>query len=41
MVVVQVEAYTRLAPPLLNRFEKQVFERKDLLRIEHEDTLHR
>lgn len=31
VVVEKVEAYTRLAPPLLNRFEKQVFERKDVL----------
>jgi hypothetical protein len=31
VVVEKVEAYTRLAPPLLNRFEKQVMERQHLL----------
>jgi hypothetical protein len=29
VIVETVDAYTRLAPPLLNRFEKQVFERKN------------
>ena len=31
VVVEKLEAYTRLAPPLLNRFEKQVMERQHLL----------
>ena len=31
VVVEKEEAYTKLAPPLLNRFEKQVFERSDVL----------
>ena len=32
VVVEKVDAYTRLAPPLLNRFEKQVMERQHLLK---------
>ena len=35
VIVEKREAYTRLAPPLLNRFEKQVFERKNVLRSWH------
>ena len=31
VVVEKLDAYTRLAPPLLNRFEKQVMERSHLL----------
>jgi len=31
VIVEKNDAYTRLAPPLLNRFEKQVMERKNLL----------
>eukprot|EP00468_Gymnochlora_sp_CCMP2014_P001514 CAMPEP_0167741726 /NCGR_PEP_ID=MMETSP0110_2-20121227/1016_1 /TAXON_ID=629695 /ORGANISM="Gymnochlora sp., Strain CCMP2014" /LENGTH=5340 /DNA_ID=CAMNT_0007625809 /DNA_START=69 /DNA_END=16091 /DNA_ORIENTATION=- len=31
VVVEKLDAYNRLAPPLLNRFEKQVMERKSLL----------
>ena len=31
VVVEKLDAYTRLAPPLLNRFEKQVVERRHLL----------
>eukprot|EP00466_Bigelowiella_natans_P005499 jgi/Bigna1/142947/aug1.74_g17655 len=34
VVVEKIDAYNRLAPPLLNRFEKQVLERKDLLDAE-------
>ena len=37
VVVEKDDAYNRLAPPLLNRFEKQVMERQDLLT--DEDTL--
>jgi len=40
-VVEKQEAYTKLAPPLLNRFEKQVFERRDVLRDEHRPILER
>ncbi|MES1912642.1 MAG: hypothetical protein MHM6MM_004880, partial [Cercozoa sp. M6MM] len=32
VVVERTDAYTRLAPPLLNRFEKQVLDRRTLLR---------
>lgn len=39
VIVEKREAYTRLAPPLLNRFEKQVFERKDVLRGWHKEVL--
>jgi hypothetical protein len=35
VVVEKVEAYTTMAPPLLNRFEKQVFERKNILSPTH------
>ena len=35
VVVDIVDAYNRLAPPLLNRFEKQVLERKDVLTDAH------
>jgi hypothetical protein len=31
VVVEKEDAYTRLAPPLLNRFEKQVMERRDVM----------
>merc|ERR1719174_2630232 len=33
------DAYFRLAPPLLNRFEKQIFLRKDLMKQEDEVLL--
>jgi MoxR-like ATPase len=35
VVVEKAEAYTTMAPPLLNRFEKQVFERKNILSSFH------
>jgi hypothetical protein len=38
-IVEKQEAYTKLAPPLLNRFEKQVFERKDVLREKHSQMM--
>ena len=41
VVVEKIEAYTRLAPPLLNRFEKQVMERSDTLSDEQMDLVHR
>jgi hypothetical protein len=41
VIVEKREAYTRLAPPLLNRFEKQVFERKDVLKKYHTPILRR
>ena len=31
VITEKIDAYNRLAPPLLNRFEKQVMERRDLL----------
>jgi hypothetical protein len=41
VVVEKEEAYTRLAPPLLNRFEKQVFERSNVLLSEQKRILSR
>lgn len=41
VVVEKKEAYTKLAPPLLNRFEKQVFERNDVLGPWHWRVLQR
>jgi hypothetical protein len=41
VVVEKEEAYTRLAPPLLNRFEKQVFERSNVLHSEQKRMLAR
>ena len=41
VVVDTTEAYTRLAPPLLNRFEKQVLERRHLLSPIHKDLIRR
>ncbi len=41
VVVEKIEAYTRLAPPLLNRFEKQVMERHNLLQPQHEELVRR
>lgn len=41
VVVEKDEAYTRLAPPLLNRFEKQVFERSNVLLAEQRGLLSR
>ena len=35
VVVEKEDAYTRLAPPLLNRFEKQVLERTDVMSAPH------
>jgi hypothetical protein len=37
VIVEKLEAYTKLAPPLLNRFEKQVFAREDVLTSTHLD----
>jgi hypothetical protein len=39
VIVEKEEAYTRLAPPLLNRFEKQVFERSNVLLHEQKRIL--
>eukprot|EP00463_Aulacantha_scolymantha_P006737 TRINITY_DN913_c0_g1_i1.p1 TRINITY_DN913_c0_g1~~TRINITY_DN913_c0_g1_i1.p1 ORF type:complete len:112 (+),score=18.19 TRINITY_DN913_c0_g1_i1:154-489(+) len=39
VIVEKLEAYTRLAPPLLNRFEKQVFERQHLLTTTQQQLL--
>jgi len=41
VVVEKVDAYTRLAPPLLNRFEKQVMERQHLLSAQHQQLVAR
>lgn len=41
VIVEKEEAYTRLAPPLLNRFEKQVFERSNVLLHEQKRLLDR
>eukprot|EP00750_Incisomonas_marina_P010789 INCI16307.8.p1 GENE.INCI16307.8~~INCI16307.8.p1 ORF type:complete len:4556 (+),score=887.02 INCI16307.8:48-13670(+) len=41
VIVDQVEAYTQLPPPLLNRFEKQVLARKHLLTEQQRDTVAR
>ena len=35
VIVEKIDAYTRLAPPLLNRFEKQVMERRDMMSAKH------
>jgi hypothetical protein len=41
VVVEKVDAYERLAPPLLNRFEKQVLERSDVLEANDQFLLKR
>lgn len=41
VIVEKEEAYTRLAPPLLNRFEKQVFERSSVLLTHQKQVLRR
>jgi len=41
VIVDQVEAYTQLPPPLLNRFEKQVLARQHLLTDKQRDTVQR
>lgn len=35
VIVEKTDAYTKLAPPLLNRFEKQVLERPDMMNAAH------
>jgi hypothetical protein len=35
VIVEKIDAYTRLAPPLLNRFEKQVMERREVMGTMH------
>jgi len=41
VIVEKVDAYERLAPPLLNRFEKQVLERSDVLEAKDRILLER
>jgi RZ type zinc finger domain/AAA domain (dynein-related subfamily) len=41
VIVEKVEAYTRLAPPLLNRFEKQVMQREHMLSDAHHQMVAR
>ena len=41
VIVEKIDAYTRLAPPLLNRFEKQVMERRDMMKPNHLVLAHR
>ena len=41
VIVEATDAYTRLAPPLLNRFEKQVFDRADMVNAAEEEFIAR